>query len=514
MNTLKHYWEKRPLVSLLFIAFFFRLISVVFSKGYGMADDHFLVIEAAQSFVDGYDYNNWLPWNQKNPQPDGHSFFYLGIHYVLLWVFKNVLFLDDPQTKMYILRFLHALYSLITVYLGFRITRLFASLNSAKQVGLLLSVLWFIPILSVRNLVEVTCIPPLMATTWYILKYEKANKTKFLLLAGLMIGIAMGIRFQTAFFAAGFGSVFLIRKQWKAAFVFGVSGLFVFFLTQASDLFIWKQPMAEFTEYVRYNFENKITYFNRPWYMYLGTLAGLLVPPVSLFLFWGYGKMFVKMLVITLPSLIFFVFHSYFPNKQERFILPFIPFLIMAGVIGWQSFVTNSTFWANRTVLNRNAWKFFWTLNAILLLFVTPAYTKRSLVESMTWLSKQADFNNFVVESSHSDGYKQPPLFYAKTWKSYYFTTTKNTADNLFSHPSVHLAENKPNYVVFLEEEDVEGRIRRFETGFRCKLVEVAIIQPSYIDALLHWLNPNNENYTARIYKIIENPKAESRLLQ
>ena len=58
------------------------------------------------------------------------------------------------------------------------------------------------------------------------------------------------------------------------------------------------------------------------------------------------------------------------------------------------------------------------------------------------------------------------------------------------------------NYVVFLEEDRVEERKKRFEEGYGCKLDLVATIDPSYIDALLHWLNPNNENFTTRIYKI------------
>jgi hypothetical protein len=42
-------------------AMLLRLISVIWARGFGMHDDHFLVIEAAQSWVDGSDYNNWLP---------------------------------------------------------------------------------------------------------------------------------------------------------------------------------------------------------------------------------------------------------------------------------------------------------------------------------------------------------------------------------------------------------------------------------------------------------------------
>ena len=50
-----------PLQQLMLLGILIRLLSVIFSKGFGWHDDHFLVIEASQSWVDGYDYNNWLP---------------------------------------------------------------------------------------------------------------------------------------------------------------------------------------------------------------------------------------------------------------------------------------------------------------------------------------------------------------------------------------------------------------------------------------------------------------------
>src|ERR1041384_3880885 len=102
---LRKYWQEKPLVCIMIAAAFFRLLAVIFSKGFGMHDDHFLVIEAAQSWVDHFDYNDWLP--PRATQPSGHSLFYVGLHYFL---FKGLqaIGIFDPQIKMYIVRFLHA----------------------------------------------------------------------------------------------------------------------------------------------------------------------------------------------------------------------------------------------------------------------------------------------------------------------------------------------------------------------------------------------------------------------
>ena len=54
------------LKTILFFGLVVRLIAAVFSQGYGMHDDHFLIIEASTSWVYGYDYNGWLPWSAGN----------------------------------------------------------------------------------------------------------------------------------------------------------------------------------------------------------------------------------------------------------------------------------------------------------------------------------------------------------------------------------------------------------------------------------------------------------------
>ena len=63
------------------------VISVIFSKGWGMLDDHFLIIEPAQAWAEGINFENWLPdGHNAGLQPDGHSFLYSGIHYLLFFI--------------------------------------------------------------------------------------------------------------------------------------------------------------------------------------------------------------------------------------------------------------------------------------------------------------------------------------------------------------------------------------------------------------------------------------------
>jgi hypothetical protein len=133
--------KRHPLPSILFLAFIVRLFAVFFSQGYLMHDDHFLVIEAAQSFVDcdGWYYKDWLPGNSASKNPSGHSMFYVGLHYIFFYVL-NILNVSDPTVKMFLIRLLHAIYSLLVVLMGYKITEKLDCKKSAIGVGLLLSI--------------------------------------------------------------------------------------------------------------------------------------------------------------------------------------------------------------------------------------------------------------------------------------------------------------------------------------------------------------------------------------
>ena len=190
---------------------------------------------------------------------------------------------------MYVVRFLHALLSLTTVYCGYKITHKIAGEKQAKIVGLLLSFFWFMPFMSVRNLVEFVCIAPLIYATWMIIKHEDEKRISPYVWAGVILGIAFSIRFQTIMFTGGVGIALLLQKRIKEATALGFAFLITAVTTQGlTDYFIWGQPFVEFMEYVRYNIENAKAYITLQWYMYFVLILGVLIPPISIFLFFGF----------------------------------------------------------------------------------------------------------------------------------------------------------------------------------------------------------------------------------
>ena len=131
----------------------------------------------------------------------------------------------------------------------------------------------------------------------------------------------------------------LLQKKIIPAFLYGIGVLITVCILQGGvDFIIWKKPFAEFMEYSNYNLQHANDYWTGPWYNYVLLTAGLLIPPVSFFLIFGIFRNWKKHLMILLPILTFFIFHSAFPNKQERFIFPVLPFIIMLGSAGWMQF--------------------------------------------------------------------------------------------------------------------------------------------------------------------------------
>jgi hypothetical protein len=501
MNLLKKYWDEKPLLLIVLAGALIRLLSVIFSKGFGFFDDHFLIIEAAQSWADGKDYNNWLPRSGATG-PGGHNLFYTGIHFVFFRI-CHFLHFDDPQGKMYVVRFFHGAFSLLIITLSYRITFEYAGKRTARMVGLLLSLYWFMPMLSVRNLVEMVCIPFLLWTTWMILRAEKETRKAFYLYAGLSAGIAFAIRFQSLFFIGGFGLVLLFRKNLAGAVLFGVGALLSAFLTQGwIDYRIWGHPFAEFFAYIQYNLANKYNFETQAWYMYFTVLFGMLVPPISLFLLFGFVRNWKTHLLLFLPAVLFFAFHSYFPNKQERFILPVIPFVVIGGMIGWNEFLEKSTFWIKHAKLLHRCWIFFWVINTLPMLFISCSYSKRDRVEAMVYLSQKKDLKLFIVEATNHDDYVMPPLYYLGHWPATVWDmTNKTNCDSMYKH-SLAVPDNlQANYVLFQEDENLEARVKHFRECY-AEITLETVIHQGMLDAILHFLNPVNKSQNCYIYKI------------
>lgn len=490
------FYQEKPLTVIMATAIFFRLLAVIFSGGFAQYDDHYLVIEPTSGFVKGLDYNNWLP--SSSEVPSGHNFFYPGIHY-LIFLFFRLLGLEDPQSMMLLIRLLHGAYSLLVVWLGYRIGNLTGSIATAKLAAWMLALLWFVPNFSVRNLVEFVCIPPLLASAFFHLKYEREKNLKWILFSAIMAGLATGVRYQAVFFPLGAGLVFLFRRELKVFLMFGMITFITFFLTQSTDLFLWGKPFAELKEYFGYNAENATNYFTQPFYQYLPTIFGLLIPPLSILLGIGFVKSFKKLPLLTWPALLFLLFHSLFPNKQERFILPFLPFFVLAGLAGWQWMHQTKT-WIKWKKISLSI---FWIMNGIVLVPFSTYYGQKGIIEAMYYLYKQKGSMAFYMDCSAQGHFSWPPVFYSgkQTIAGYSFDEKKYTLAERV--PEMVNSGRNFQHVLFLNSKNLEQRVKDFEKLSGKKLHLKFTGKPHYIEWILQWLNKHNKYHEIFVYEAV-----------
>jgi hypothetical protein len=475
--------------TILLAALLIRLFAAVFSEGYGMHDDHFLVIEASSSWTDGHDYNHWLPWSPENRGgPEGHSFTYVGINFFFFSGLKAA-GISDPKILMLFNRLFHALFSLLIVAFSFKITEKLSNRKNAVIVGWTLALLWVLPFLSVRNLVEIVCIPFILWGIWVGIKSE--NKNRFLW-AGMLIGIAISIRYQVGVFALGMAAVYFFQKQWRAFFLYSGGVLLVFSLTQGLvDYLIWDYPFAEFLRYTGYNVEEGTEYIpNDNYFMYLLVLMGAFLVPFGLLIGVGFFQTWKKYALLFVPVMAFLLFHSFYPSKQERFILPVLPLFLILGVMGFDLLRSK---WQWEKWWNIS-WKAFWILNLPLLIFASMTYSKKSRVEAMYFFHDKPIETRILQEATGETENPMLPKFYANNW--YLSSIPRNDS----SQPLTVYPGYRYDYILFIGEDRLDERIATYKTIYP-NMEFAKACEPSMVDALLRWLNDRNRNEYIEIWK-------------
>jgi hypothetical protein len=497
IRLIKRFYEKYPLPTILGLGLLFRLIAAVYSKGYAFTDDHYFVIEEAMSWLVRLNPNDnpWFP-QVNTSERLAHGSLYTYLHYLWLSGYQKLGW-TDPMKTMLSIRVIHACYSLSVIYLGFKITQILGNKKQALKVAWILSIAWFMPFLSVRNLVEMVCILPLLWMTYLSIKPTSRNSPHFW--AGILASMAFAFRFQTILFTGAIGLVFLFQKEWKKA-LFTLVGFSIgtLLLLGFLDYQLFKVPFHEITSYITYNATHAHEYPNGPWYQYVLLLLGLF----PLFLGGSFltaiffkGK---KWLLLWVPFLVFLVFHSYFPNKQERFILPVVPVFIMIGVLSWDAILDSKN--ERWKAFDQLSVRLFAFLNLPLLLLLSVASTKTAKMDAMYRLSKQPNLHHFAIESTHKDYMEFMPQFYGNFWKPYQHILPQCNAECFFD--SVSLGRHPfPNYILFFDTQQLQQRVKALKKVVPIEYVET--IESSWLDQLVPKINPLVHHQTIQIWKTV-----------
>jgi hypothetical protein len=172
----------------------------------------------------------------------------------------------------------------------------------------------------------------------------------------------------------------------------------------------------------------------------------------------------------------------------------------VSGLAGWETLVNQKERSRRFRAVIKGFWVWFWVINSILLVLFTFTYSKKTRVESLSYLSQKSDMTGLVIVGGNL-GNNYPPLFYLNKYYLPIYAIDENyNADSLASKFAVAAAF--PNYVIFYGQDKLAGRLEKFENSFHLKLVLEKEISPSLIDDILFHLNPaGNKNQAGYIYR-------------
>jgi hypothetical protein len=244
-------------------------------------------------------------------------------------------------------------------------------------------------------------------------------------------------------------------------------------------------------------------------FTYLGTVAGVLLPPFSLLAMAWMVRAAKRVPVTFWATVAFLLVHSLIPQKQERFILPALPALICLAMTGWSMVRWRDKRWV------RGIWTFMWIINLVLLPVGLFNYSQKARIEPLLQLGRQMNTGGIVAVMT--DNPQWLPYYYAQLEHDHFyyvqtlagFDTLSAMVDDRIEHwgmrPPTHvllLTHRGPDDTVDPNGMDPRTFRRRIEEVFG-PVEEVMHTGPSLGDWLLHKMNPEfNHSKESWIFRI------------
>jgi hypothetical protein len=500
-------WLRRVLLAAAAV----RLIAAIFSEGYIMSDDHFLAVEPVSSWVSGENYHNWFP-NEYNhtdhAQPFSYAYYFLNFLILKCCALIGVV---NPFIQAFVLRLVHAALSLWGVYLFVKLAERLISSVTWRMYAI-----WFwvfggvVTVFSVHQLVETACIPFVLLAYLYVLKYFDHERMSTLIIAALAFSFSVGMRYQLVFFPLTLGMYLLWKRKWSGAVLFGFFFSLGFALTQIDNLLFWHKPIYQhLLDYQSYNATHFSDYPSNV-FSYLALITYYVFPVVTIVFLISLRRRPSHIVPSSagpshlVPShevqifigvAIFIVFHLVFPNRQERFLLPAVPFvlLLMMSAISKRyscsapshevpssagpssnrpSHEVPSSNRPSHAVHQAIRWSIY--LSAIYTLAYSFYVPKSKYLEASKALYERGDFQNLVIDNWKGEESVWLPMHYVGKFVHPFSMTNKKSLDQLKQqithqplYDSKRLPAPAPNYLIIWGAEEAYPRAKAYqESGF------------------------------------------------
>ncbi len=513
MNNIKQIFllrlaQDNPLTTVMITAIIFRLLAAIFSKGYLYTDDHFETASVAYQWLQSgiFTDERLFTWGgRSDPETIGrcpvYTLFLFGIM-KFLYAFG----VESLDKLMYGVRAVHSLISLVSVYAVYKTIEMVTKSNRWALIGGLFIALHFaFPTLSARTLIEFFSSHFWILAIYFIYKYQYKKKAlAFLFWAGVLTGLAWIIRFQIVF-AAFIVPVILIwqYKRLKEALWYCYGVILVVVLTGFLEYNLLGSFLrGTLNQLPSFSDIQSSPPVNVPFWVYAVLLIIIFIPPLSIaaFISAGFKKFWSRHSLIVYSTLSFVIIHTILWNRQERFIMPILPVVILIMVLAiWHQYSEKGFLFRHKRLLYGMV-VFSIVVNMFMLPIFTMNYGRKGLTEPLVKIEKIAN-QPTIVYFSPDKYYTMFPDDYAGYNKMVRYNI--GSWDNFEDYFALYKLDTIESYYIIYPRK--EGDLQRYIDSLETKienLEQLYYIGPSTIDYILHLLNPrHNPTYEAWVYK-------------
>lgn len=520
---IRYCFEEKPLLFCIWAGFFFRIMAVLFVQGISFGFDHYVYVENAQLLASGKCSIQQIVENGQGIFTHGHSIIYIFINSLILNACESI-GIFDTQSKMFIVRLLHALLSILIIYYCYRITYRLANRKAALAIGVLSSMLWFMPYMSVNTLPENIAAVLLLAAVYRLAKTRRRTyKFSDDIFTGFLIGVSVSFCYNMILVIIGAVISYAIKSEIKRGMLllFGAS-ISILALEGLVDTLLFNTPFYILGEYIHSIISGgNITTGAKSLYMYISILLMLIPLPWGLAAIFGYVKSWRHCFILFFPITFYIAVSYLLPNKEEKFILPILPIFLILCTSGWFIYQSGSRFWITRPRLRKWSMLLFFALDIPMLLLTCTAYTRRPQVETMQYLSRyKSDITSIFIDNRDYYGCKSLPQFYLGKYVDIYILSKQDTEPDMsIFYSSVSNSENSkehyiftekyfhspilgepPQYVIFYGDYQMPERLASIRAIFPQLTYETSFT-PSLADRIIQLFNPSNINMTLHVYR-------------
>ncbi len=502
------FFREHPFATVMMVAALVRIIAVVYSKGFMASDDHFQTVTVAYDWylhgIGGCD--GFLHW--KNAPASTISRFPL---YTLAldanmkiahWFGAGTL-----DQLMYFVRARLALLSLFGVAAVYGIVLLgTGSKKWAMAAGLIMAAHFAMPFLAVRTLIEMAGGTVWVAGLFCYYYYKKQKTETWLILFGVLTGIAFMFRFELifAFWIVPFMLWWQDRKL-RAAVVYAATVLAMLIIAGLIDWYLIGTFMGSSINHVNQGLTEGPVYHSN-FLLYIEVILAFFIPPLSLVAviaacskrFWNKHKVLIG------SSLAFILVHTAIASRQERYMLPIVPAFAALLVLALYEHFSANGWLARSRKLFIGLVSFTVIVNLVLLVPLTINYGHKGLVEPLVKI-QQMDRHKPGVLFVTPERYINFPYMYGglgMTRRGYVYEW--NQLDAAVAADTVKEAFNKYYLMYPIKPEELPEYVDSIESRFG-PIEPVFHVGPSTVDWILHLLNPKfNHTNECWVYRRVK----------